>query len=65
MLTAALLLLPAIAGGCAATRTAAGPQKSPQERQAASDSCAVFIPTHPPVVVPHAWNETRPSQKNQ
>lgn len=53
MLTAALLLLPAIAGGCAATRTAAGQQKSPQERQerqAASDSCAVFIPTHPPVV---------------
>lgn len=64
MLTALLLLLPAIAGGCAATRTAPDRELS-DDRLPASDSSAVFVPTHPPVVVPHAWNETLPSQKNQ
>ena len=53
-LTAATVLSSALVCSCASTRTNKQEDKDSKPKQ---DSVDVFVPTHPPVVVPHSWRE--------
>ncbi len=53
-LTAATALSSALVCSCGATRTASQADQEPATPQ---DSTEAFVPTHPPVVVPHSWRE--------
>ena len=51
---AAILLSLAYLCSCAASRK----MKKEIDKQPQRDSVDVFVPTHPPVVVPHSWRES-------
>ncbi len=55
MLAVAVILLPlAYFCSCATSRK----MNKPTEKHSQSDSVDVFVPTHPPVVIPHSWRES-------
>ena len=55
MLAIAIILLsPAYLGSCATSR----PTNVESEKHPQPDSADVFVPTHPPIVVPHSWHES-------
>ena len=49
-----VLLSPALFGACVADKKVA--IETPQQHT--TDSVNEFVPTHPPIVVPHSWRET-------
>lgn len=49
----AAMLLPAILTSCSSARENGGYNKG----KVKSDTIKEFIPTHPPVVIPHSWRE--------
>ena len=49
-----VLLSPAFLGACVTTQKVAT-ENTPQHT---TDSVSEFVPTHPPIVVPHSWRET-------
>ena len=51
---AAILLSLAYLCSCVASRK----MKKEIDKQPQTDSVDVFVPTHPPVVVPHSWRES-------
>ncbi len=54
MLAVAVILLSlAYLCSCAASRK----MNKENDKQPQADSVDVFVPTHPPVVVPHSWRE--------
>ena len=55
---ALILLSLAYLCSCAASRKI----NKESDRQQKTDSVDVFVPTHPPVVVPHSWRENGKKQ---
>lgn len=51
---AAMLLSLALLHSCATVREA----KTHDNPQADTDTATVFVPTHPPVVIPHSWRDS-------
>lgn len=49
-----VLLSPAFFGACVADKKVA----IETSQQHTTDSVNEFVPTHPPIVVPHSWRET-------
>ena len=55
MLAVAVILLSlAYLWSCATSRK----MNKESDKQPQADSVDVFVPTHPPVVVPHSWRES-------
>ena len=55
MLAVAVILLSlAYFCSCATSRK----MKNESDKQHQTDSVDLFVPTHPPVVVPHSWRES-------
>lgn len=58
-----LLVLSLMLVSCGSARKATkADREAPKEEVVAEDSTR-FVPLHPPVVVPHKWNETGSSGK--
>ena len=56
VLTAVTVLLSALFISCAASKKAENNNTEQAEEQN-KDSVEQFIPTHPPVVIPHSWRD--------
>ena len=54
VLTAVTVLLSALFISCASAKKA-GNNNTEQTEEQKKDSVEQFIPTHPPVVIPHSW----------
>lgn len=54
-LTAVTVLLSALFISCAASKKAENNTEQTEEQK--KDSGEQFIPTHPPVVIPHGWRD--------
>ena len=54
MLTAATVLSSALACSCSSTRAE---KQQAENDKPKHDSVEVFVPTHPPVIIPHTWRE--------
>jgi hypothetical protein len=52
-LLAIVLILLSLAGMC----SCAANKKMEKQREISKDSVDVFIPSHPPVIIPHTWRE--------
>jgi len=55
VLTAVTVLLSALFISCAASKKAENNTEQTEEQN--KDSVEQFIPTHPPVVIPHSWRD--------
>lgn len=55
-MVAAMLLSSAWLSSCAANKSVSPERESQRDEK---DSVDEFVPTHPPVVVPHPWREGR------
>jgi hypothetical protein len=55
-LTAVTVLLSALFISCVASKKA-GNNNTEQTEEQKKDSGEQFIPTHPPVVIPHSWRD--------
>lgn len=55
-LTAVTMLLSTLFISCAASKKA-GNNNTEQTEEQKKDSVEQFIPTHPPVVIPHSWRD--------
>ena len=55
VLTAVTVLLSALFISCASVKKAVNNTEQTEEQN--KDSVEQFIPTHPPVVIPHSWSD--------
>ena len=55
VLTAVTVLLSTLFISCAASKKAGNNTEQTEEQN--KDSVEQFIPTHPPVVIPHSWRD--------